>query len=145
MDPTREVDLKVPTFSIYMQHSLKIGKKGVAAELSGWYNSPSVWGGTFETNALWSVDAGLQKPIFRGKGNIKIAATDLFYSIKWKGESNYGGQKFIASGRGESRQLRTSLSWRFGSNTVKAARQRKLASDEEAKRAQGGGGGIGGN
>ena len=46
----------------------------------------------------------------------------------------------VASGNFESRQLRTSLVWRFGSNTVKAARQRKDASEEEKKRTQGSGG-----
>jgi hypothetical protein len=123
-----------------MQHSLKIGKKGWTAEASGWYNSPSVWGGTFESNALWSADAGVQKTIFGGKGNLKVSVTDIFYSIRWKGESNFANQRTIAQGYGESRQLRTSLTWRFGSNTVKAARQRKLSSEEEAKRTQSSGG-----
>jgi hypothetical protein len=137
---SRVVDLSVFAFNIFMQHSLKIGKKGWTAEASGWYNSPSVWGGTFKSKALWSADAGVQKPIFGGKGNLKVSVTDIFYSIRWKGESNFAGQRTIAQGYGESRQLRTSLTWRFGSNTVKAARQRKLSSEEEAKRTQGSGG-----
>lgn len=137
---SRVVDLSVFSFNVFMQHSLKIGKKGWTAEASGWYNSPSVWGGTFKSNALWSADAGVQKTVFKGKGNLKVSVTDIFYSIRWKGESNFAGQRTVAQGYGESRQLRTSLSWRFGSNTVKAARQRKLASEEEAKRTQSSGG-----
>jgi iron complex outermembrane recepter protein len=139
----RQVDLDVFAFNIFMQHSLKIGKKGWTAEASGWYNSPSIWGGTFKSNALWSVDGGVQKTLFKGKGNLKVSVTDIFYSISWKGESNFAGQRVVASGHPESRQLRTSFTWRFGSTEVKAARQRKLASEEEAKRTQGGGGGIG--
>jgi hypothetical protein len=138
--PDRQVDLEVFAFNIFMQHSLKIGKKGWTTELSGWYNSPSVWGGTFKSKALWSVDAGVQKTILKGKGTFKLSATDLFYSIRWKGESDFSGQQLIARGYGESRQLRANLSWRFGSNTVKAARQRKSGLDDESKRTQSSGG-----
>lgn len=141
-DPSddRKVDLSVFSFNIYMQHALKIGKKGWSAEVSGWYNSPSVWGGMFETNSLWSVDAGVQKPIFEGKGNIKVSVTDIFYTIKWKGENNFDEQRILASGYGESRQLRASLTWRFGNNQVKAARQRKSGLEDESKRTQSSGG-----
>ncbi|HEV8284015.1 MAG TPA: TonB-dependent receptor [Chitinophagaceae bacterium] len=139
----RQVDLDVFAFNVFMQHSLRIGKKGWTVEASGWYNSPSIWGGTFKTNDLWSVDGGVQKALFKGKGNLKVSVSDIFYSISWRGESNFAGQRVVASGHPESRQLRTSFTWRFGSNQVKAARQRKLASEEEAKRTQGGGGVIG--
>jgi hypothetical protein len=140
----RVVNLDVFSYNIFMQHSLKIGKKGWTAEASGWYNSPSIWGGTFESNALWSIDAGVQKTIFKGKGNFKVSVSDVFHSLTFKGTSKFAGQTTIASGNQESTQLRTSLSWRFGSNTVKAARQRKLASEEEANRTQSSGG-LGGN
>jgi len=136
----RVVNLDVVAFNIYMQHALKIGKKGWSAEVSGWYNSPSVWAGTFESESLWSMDAGVQKSIFKGQGNLKVAVTDVFHSIKWKGESNFSGQKLIASGYGDSRQLRTSFTWKFGSNQVKAARQRNAASEEELRRTQSSGG-----
>ncbi len=65
--PDEQVNLDVFAFNVFMQHSLKIGKKGWTAEASGWYNSPSVWGGTFKSKALWSADAGVQKTIFKGK------------------------------------------------------------------------------
>jgi hypothetical protein len=136
----RVVDLDVVSYNIFMQHSLKIGKKGWTAEASGFYNSPSIWGGTFKSKALWSVDGGVQKTLFKGKGNLKVSLTDIFYTLKWKGTSNFAGQLFTASGTQESRQLRTSFTWRFGSNQVKAARQRKQASEEEARRTQSSGG-----
>jgi hypothetical protein len=44
------------------------------------------------------------------------------------------------SGNYESRQFRLNFSYRFGSNQVKQARQRKTSIDEENKRTQGGGG-----
>lgn len=141
----RKVNVDVFSYNLYMQNSLKFGKKKMwTAEVSGFYTAPSVWQGTFKSKALWSIDGGLQKTIFKGKGNIKTSVSDIFRTLKWKGTSNFAGQETIASGRFESRQFKVNLTWRFGSNTVKAARQRKAASDEEIKRTQTSGG-IGGN
>lgn len=134
----RTIDLDVFSFNVFMQHSIKLGKKKQwTAEASGWYNSPSIWQGTFESKEMWTMDAGLQKQIFKGKATFKVSVSDIFFSMKWKGESNFAGQKTIASGNWESRQLRSSLVWRFGNSQVKAARQRKDASEEEKKRTQG--------
>jgi hypothetical protein len=134
------VDLDVVAFGLFMQHSLKIGKKGWTAEASGWYNSPSIWQGTFKSKEMWSVDAGVQKTLFKGKGNLKVSVSDIFKTVNFAGTSDFAGQHMIVNGSPDTRQLRTSFSWRFGSNTVKAARQRKDASEDEKKRTQGGGG-----
>jgi iron complex outermembrane recepter protein len=144
-DNTRVIDLDAFSYNIFMQHSLKLGKKGWTAELSGWYNGPGIWGGTFRSKPIWSVDGGVQKTIFKGMGNFKVSMSDIFYSLKFQGTSDFAGQTMTFRGRPEARQLRTSISWRFGSNTVKAARQRKDALEEENKRTQSSGGGIGGN
>lgn len=141
----RVVNLKAASFNIYMMHTYRFGKKkDWTAEVSGWYNSPSLWQGFFKSKQMWTVDAGMQKGIFKGKGTFKVSVSDIFFSMKFSGYSNFAGQYSRASGSFESRQLRTALTWRFGSNTVKAARQRKDASEEEKKRTQGGGG-IGNN
>lgn len=141
---SRIINVKNTSFNIYQQHSLKFGKKKEwTGEISGWYNSPSLWEGAFRSKSMWSVDAGMQKNIFKGKGSFKVSVSDIFFSMKWKGELDFAGQKTIASGNFESRQFKTSLTWRFGSKTVKAARQRKDASEEEKKRTQSSG--IGNN
>jgi hypothetical protein len=143
----RKVNLDVFSYSVFMQHSLKFGKKKIwSGEVSGVYSAPSIWQGTFKSNSIWFVDAGLQKTIFKGKGTVKAAVSDIFKTLNWKGTSNFAGQTTIASGNFESRQFKINLSYRFGSNTVKAAKLRKDAAEEEKKRTEGGGGmGIGGN
>lgn len=141
----RKVNVNVFSYNIYMQNSLKLGQKKVwTAELSGFYNAPSVWQGTFKSKALWSIDGGIQKTIFKGKGNLKASVSDIFGTLKWKGTSKFAGQTTIASGNWESRQFKLNFTWRFGNNKVKAARNRKLGTEEEDKRTQGGGGlGVG--
>ncbi len=141
---SRIINLDVFSYNLYMQNSLKFGKKkGWTAEISGFYNAPSIWQGTFQSEALWSIDGGIQKTVFKGKGNLKVAVSDIFNTLKWKGTSNFAGQYMLASGHWESQQFKINLAYRFGSNQVKGTRQRKSASEEENKRTQGGGQGIG--
>jgi len=139
----RKVDLDAFAYTIYTQHSFKLGK-GYTGEMSAMYISPSIWQGTFESKSMGSVDLGLQKTIFKGMGNVKIAVSDIFRTMRWSGESNFAGQYMRASGNWESRQFKINFSYRFGKLSVKAARQRKTGVEEEAGRTQGGGG-IGGN
>ena len=122
-----------------MQNSFKLGK-GFTAELSGFYNSPSIWQGSFKSKSIYNIDAGLQKTLFKGKGTIKAAVGDVFNSLKFRGTSNFSGQQNTFYGKPESRQFKLSFSMRFGSTQVKAARQRKSAIEEENKRTENSGG-----
>lgn len=138
---SRVVDLNAASFNIYMQHSYKFGKKqDWTGEISGWYNSPAIWEGAFKSKSMWTMDAGMQKTIFKGKGTFKVSVSDIFFSMKFSGYSNFAGQYSRFRGSFESRQFKTALTWRFGSNTVKAANQRKDASEEEKKRTRSSGG-----
>jgi iron complex outermembrane recepter protein len=140
----RKVDIDVASVSFFMQNSFKLSKT-LTAELSGFYNSPSVWQGSFKSKSIYSIDAGLQKTIFKGKGTVKAAVGDIFNTLKFRGDSDFAGQTNNFYGKPESRQFKLSFSMRFGSAQIKAARQRKSAIEEENKRTEGGGGGLGGN
>jgi hypothetical protein len=135
------VDLNAASFNIYMQHSYKFGKQQEwTAEVSGWYNSPSIWEGAFKSKSMWTMDAGMQKTIFKGRGSFKVSVSDIFFSMKFSGYTDFAGQYSRFSGTFESRQFKTALTWRFGNNTINAARQRKDASEEEKKRTKSSGG-----
>jgi len=139
----RNISLDVVAVSYFMQNSFKLGK-GYTAELSGFYNSPTVWQGTFKSQAMYSIDGGVQKTLFKGKGNIKAAVSDIFKTMRFKGTVDFAGQQTTASGHWESRQFKLNFNYRFGNSQVKAARQRKAAIEEENKRTQSSGG-IGGS
>jgi len=139
----RTIDLDVYALNFYAQNSFRLGK-GWTAELSGWYTTPSIWQGTFKTKQLWSVDGGIQKSLFKGKGNIKASVSDIFNSFHWNATSNFAGQYLNAKGGFESRQLKLYFTYRFGNTQVKAARQHKTGADEENQRVGNQGGGLGG-
>jgi hypothetical protein len=134
-----KVDVNIYSFNLYAQQTFKLGKN-TTAELSGYYTSPSVWQGAFKTNALGGLDVGLQQVILKGKGNIKATVTDIFKTYPWSATNNTTGQTLKVNGGYESRQFRLNFSYRFGSNLVKQARQRKTSIEDESKRTQGGGG-----
>lgn len=137
------VDVDVFSFNIYGQQTYKVAKS-TTLEMSGWYTAPSIWQGAFKSKGLGGVDMGMQQVVLKGKGTIKATVTDVFKTMKWAGTNNTTGQTVKVNGGWESRQFRINFSYRFGSNQVKAARNRKSASEDEEKRTQGGGGiGVG--
>jgi hypothetical protein len=134
----RTINLDVYAMSFYMQNSFKLSKT-LSAELTGFYNSPTIWQGTFKSSSIYGIDGGFTKTILKGKGTLRAVVSDMFKLMKWKGESNFTGVTNIASGNWESRQFKLNFAYRFGSNQVKSARQRKTGLDDENKRASGGG------
>ena len=137
----RKINLDVVAATFFMQNSFNLGK-GYTGEVSGWYSTPSIWQGTFKSSQIWSVDGGVQKTLFKGKANIKASVSDIFKTIKWKGTSDFTGQKTIASGGFDSRVFKLNFTYRFGNNNVKASRQRKTGLEDESKRVGSQGGGL---
>jgi hypothetical protein len=139
----RTINLDVFNVSMFAQNSFKF-TKDLTGEVTGFYSSPSIYQGTFKTRSMWGVDAGVQQTIMQGKATIKATVSDIFLTMRWKATSDFAGQVLNANGGWESRLLKLSFSYRFGNSQVKAARQRKTATEEENKRVNSAGGGLGG-
>jgi hypothetical protein len=129
----KEVDIKATTFNIYAQNTFTL-PKGFQIELSGWYNSPGIWGGNFATKEMWSIDAGIQKKLFKDRGTLKLGVADIFNSQHWKGENNFGGLHLIAMGGWESQQFKANFTYLMGNSQVKGSRNRNTGLEDEAKR-----------
>jgi iron complex outermembrane recepter protein len=129
----KTVDLSAATFNIYSQHTFQL-PKAFSLEISGWYNAPSLWGGTFEMNEMWSLDAGIQKKLLNNKANFRIAVSDIFRTNRWGGTSQFGVLDMRIAGGWDSRRFRTSLTYNFGNTEVKAARRRATGLEDEQQR-----------
>ncbi len=134
---TNKVKEKVPSYGTYIQQSFKLGKD-YTAEISGWFNGPSVWGGTWKTKPQGAVDIGLQKQFLNKAATVKIAATDIFFTAPWQAINNFGGLYIKGGGNWESQTFRVSFSYRFGSAQIKSNRERQTGLENEAKRIKGG-------
>jgi hypothetical protein len=129
----KTINLTVTSLNYYNQHTFTLGK-GFTAEASGWLNTPSIWGGTFKTNFMWSADAGIQKSLMSNKATLKLSVTDVFKSNHWNARSDFAGMVLNVKGGYDSRQVRLSFQYRFGNNQVKAARARKTSIEAESNR-----------
>lgn len=130
----RKININAGGLSLYVQNTYKISKT-ITAELSGFYNAPTVYQGTIKANALYSIDGGFSRQVMGGKGTVKASVSDIFHTLKFKGVSDFAGQRSEIGSRWESRQFKLNFVYRFGSNLVKGARQRTAGADEELKRA----------
>ncbi len=140
----RKLNLDAFGVSVFVQNSLKFAKTWTA-ELSGFYNSPTIYMGNFKGKSIYNVDAGLSKQLMKGRAVLKTSVSDVFHSMKFRGESKFAGQTTNFSYSQESRQFKLSFNYRFGSNTVKATRQRTSGAEDELKRVQQSSGIIGNN
>lgn len=138
----RKVDLDAVGFTIFMQHSLRFAKTWTG-EISGFYNSPTIYQGSFKARSVYSMDGGLSKQFLNGKALVKTSVSDVFHTLKFRAKSDFAGQITSFRFQGESQQFKLNLTYKFGSNKVKPARQRITGSEEEAKRTLQGSGMLG--
>ncbi|NNK81366.1 MAG: TonB-dependent receptor, partial [Flavobacteriales bacterium] len=127
--------LSQSTFNFFAQNSFKLPNDW-KFEVSGWYNSRSIWGGTFVTEPLGSLDLALQRKFFDKKLSASFSITDVLYTNPWTAAGEFNNLPITGGGQWESRQLRLNLSYNFGNPELKGARKRKTATEEERSRIQ---------
>ena len=130
----KKLKVSIPLYGAYLQQTFNLGKD-YTAELSGWFNGPSIWGASWRNKPQGGLDIGLQKLFLQKKLTAKIQATDILHTASpWRAISDFGGVYIRAQGSWESQTFRTSLSYRFGSNNIKTSRDRKTGLESESKR-----------
>ncbi|WP_431158621.1 outer membrane beta-barrel protein [Winogradskyella poriferorum] len=121
------------TLSFYAQNTFKL-PKGLRAEISGWYSSPSVWGGTYETRSIGSLNLAVQKRFFDDKLTARLSFNDILFTSPWEGTTEFGNLIINGDGGGDSRQVRFNLTYNFGRNEIKKARKRDTGLEDERNR-----------
>ncbi|WP_373515909.1 outer membrane beta-barrel protein [Persicitalea sp.] len=108
--------------------------KGWSAELSGWVSTPST---QFLNISPWlgSVDIGVQKTLTEAL-KVKFSLQDVFYTNRWIARMDVPGKLVsYAKVQWDSRVALLNLTYTFGNQKVKAARQRRTGSEDESSRA----------
>jgi len=109
----------------------------VNAEFSANYQSSQVFG-TYIAKPIYGVDLGISKSFVDKKANIKLSASDLFNTRQINVKSAIPLQDYNLSQKQEGRIFRLSFSYNFGSNSVKAVRERSNSSTNEQNRVKSG-------
>ncbi|SHI61875.1 TonB-dependent receptor domain-containing protein [Aquimarina spongiae] len=121
------------TLSFYGQNTFSLPKE-FKMEISGWYSSPSIWGGTYQTQSLGSLNLALQKKFLDNKLTARLAFNDILFTTPWKGDTQFGDLRIDGSGGSDSRQVQFNLTYNFGRKEIKASRKRKTGLEDEKKR-----------
>lgn len=127
------VPIEQSTLSLYAQNTFTLFW-GLKLEVSGWFSSPSVWGGTYLTNSMGSLNFALQKKFFGDKLSARLSFNDVLYTSPWVADMQFGDLYIAGTGGWESRNVRLNFTYSFGSKQVKSSRKRKTGLEEESKR-----------
>jgi len=89
-------------------------KHGWSAELNGFFPGRMGGGQTF-SDPVWRIDAGVQKTILKGNGTIRLAANDIFKTLKMRDKTTIPGEATaIHTSETDSRRVGIAFSYRFG-------------------------------
>ena len=125
--------IEIPALNFYGQSSFSLGK-GVTFEISGWFNSPSIWGGTYLTRSIGALNLALQKKWLDDDLSFRVSFNDILFTNPWRANMQYGALDINGTGGWESRHVIAYLSYAFGRKEIKAARDRKTGLEEENDR-----------
>lgn len=113
--------------------------KGWSFQVSGWFNSPSIWQATFRSKAMGAMDIGVKKQILDGDGTISLTMGDVLGTAGWSSVNDFTpGLYMTGSGTWESQTLRLNFDYKFGNKNVKGSRQRKTGTEDVDSRIKSG-------
>lgn len=127
------IDNQQWSFNAYMANYFTI-RKGTTAEISGWYQSESLFG-IINILPMYAVNIGFSQTVLDGKGTIKLSGNDIFNTQQFRGRIQQDNVNAAINNKWQTRRFNLSFTYRFGNSEVKPARRRNTATDEERRRA----------
>jgi hypothetical protein len=109
--------------------------EGFIVELTGNYNSPAYWG-VIRWNATGDIHLGVQKDLGSTWGKLRFNASNLLQTGNWYGTTRQPDNNLMVDLSLQFTERVFMLTWSntFGSDKVKAARQRQTGATEERQR-----------
>ncbi|HEV7350287.1 outer membrane beta-barrel protein [Telluribacter sp.] len=106
--------------------------KGWTAELNGWISTPAV-NGIWRSPWLGAMDTGVQK-VVTSVMKLKLSVQDVFHTNRFRPSVSTptGTQNGVLTF--DTRIVMLNLTYSFGNQQVKGARQRSIGSEEETRR-----------
>lgn len=129
------INNKATRWSVSVNNHFTLSQKHtLTAELSGWYYSRAVQG-LFIHGATGDVSVAIKKQLFNKKVTAALAVNDMFFSRSNWGRVDYGLQQFRFIEWYDPRQVRLSLSYKFGKKKqdAKTTEHRKSGEHERGR------------
>ena len=107
----------------------------LTAQLSGYYNSPTVQG-FYQSASYYALNAGCTLKLLQGRAVASLSLADIFYTERGAADVHYTAQDFGFYRRNDTRLLRLSFTYKLGNAQQAAKALRQGAAQEERSRAQ---------
>jgi len=128
------INLSASVFNFRIQNNFSL-PAGIRLDLSYFYLSPFVWRGSLKIDELSGIDIGLKKDFFDGLLQLRITAQDILNkNSDYHYHGNYGGLNIDGVLSVDNRRYGAGLTFKFGNQKLKAARNKKGALDDELNR-----------
>ena len=119
-------------FNGYVGNNFTLGK-GWKGEISSWFNYQNR-AAIYVSKPIGSVNAGVQKNIWKDKATLKLSIVDILNTQCWQQTATTRDFQLTTYRKWESRNLTLGFSWRFGNKKIKGARERQTGGEKEAER-----------
>lgn len=137
LSPTEPFDQRAFAFEGYMQQSFTLSKVW-SAQVSGFWNAPTKQT-IYRIGGLGALNLSVQKKVLHERGKLTLSVDDMLNTMRWRWSDTRQSadfsvdpafrQQFNIDRKWESRRVSLRFSYRFGSNEIKAARERETGQD----------------
>ncbi|GAB4464994.1 MAG: outer membrane beta-barrel family protein [Thermoflexibacter sp.] len=110
--------------------------KATKLEITGFYQSAMIYG-IFNFSEQYQIDMGLSHSLMGGKMRLRASVTDVFNTRNNRMLISQGTLNSNIYNKWETRVARLTLTYNFGRNEIKPARQRKTSIDDVQRRVGG--------
>lgn len=121
-------DKNYTSFMINSQNMFTF-KKGWSSEVSVSYMSPQVYG-MFVMKATLNVSVGIQKTLFKEKGNLKLSFSDIFWTSRWRSVVQFQNMDMNLKNSNNGREVYLNFTYKFGNSKTQYQKKESGASDE---------------
>jgi len=131
---TTIIDLQANIYNFRLQNSLRLPGK-VTMELTYFYSSPWIWGGTVNVDGGYAINFGIKKDFFEKKLLLQVTGNDILRGrTDYYYHSNYGGRQIEGVITFDNRRFGINVTYNFGNQKAKATKKRKSAIDDDLNR-----------
>lgn len=128
------IDLKANIYNFRIQNSLNLPGK-ISMELTYYYSSPWIWGGTVNVDGGYAINFGIKKDFLNKKLLLQVTGSDIFRGRSdFHYKSNYGGKHVDGVITFDNQRFGINATYNFGNQKLKAAKKRKSAIDDDLNR-----------
>ncbi|TNE68963.1 MAG: TonB-dependent receptor [Bacteroidetes bacterium] len=125
-----EIHESFKAMNLYSEHTFRL-PHGWSFQVSGWFNSPAIWGAVFRSKAQGAMDIGIKKQFLKDQATASLSFGDVLGTAGWASVNDFTpGLYMEGSGHWESRTVRFNLNYRFGNKNVKGAQRRKTGVED---------------